>query len=69
MKAIAALLTALLCTACNRPAPAPVPDKPPAPQAGSAAAQLHAPLEKARAVEGTLQQAEHARHASPAATQ
>ena len=63
------LITALLA-GCSRPTPAPTPDKPPAPQAGSAAAQLHAPLENARGVETQLEQSARTREStSQAATQ
>jgi len=52
-----ALLLALACAGCSRPPPPP-PDQPPEPQAG---AQLHgaiqAPIERAKAVEGVVQDA------------
>lgn len=45
---------------CSRPPPPPTEQRP-APQAGSAARQLQAPLEKARAVQDTLDDAERQR--------
>ncbi|PZP60456.1 MULTISPECIES: hypothetical protein [Pseudoxanthomonas] len=44
--------------ACSPPA-APQPDKPPAPRSAAAQA-LHRPLDRAKAVEGQLQQAQDA---------
>lgn len=53
----AACLGAL--TACSPPA-APQPEKPPAPQTTAMSQAIHQPLDKAKAVEGQLQQAKDA---------
>lgn len=45
--------------ACSPPA-TPQPDKPPAPRSTAAAQALHRPLDRAKAVEGQLQQAKDA---------
>ncbi|WDS37875.1 hypothetical protein [Pseudoxanthomonas sp.] len=45
--------------ACNPPS-APQPEKPPAPQATAMSQAIHAPLDKAKAVEGQVQAAKDA---------
>ncbi|CAN5621945.1 hypothetical protein BH23PSE2_BH23PSE2_14270 [soil metagenome] len=54
--AIVASLLALATTGCNRP-PEPPTDAPPAPQATRLHDAIQAPIDKARAVEGTVQDA------------
>ncbi len=56
---LAMCLAACAGTACNPPA-APQPDKPPAPQTTAMAQAIHAPLDKAKAVEGQVQEAKAA---------
>lgn len=51
---IVLMSTCLSLGACSPP-PAPQRDKPPAPQAGAAVQALHAPLDRARAVESQVQ--------------
>src|SRR3546814_15014163 len=52
-----ALLLALACAACNRPPPPP-PDQPPEPQASTQLGDaIQAPIERAKAVEGAVQDA------------
>lgn len=55
-----AVSTCLLLGACSPP-PAPQRDKPPVPQAGAAVQAIHAPLDRARAVQGQLQASKEAR--------
>ncbi|SEL54639.1 hypothetical protein SAMN05428989_1891 [Pseudoxanthomonas sp. GM95] len=57
--AASALLTSLALGACSPPA-APQPEKPPAPQATAMSQAIHAPLNKAKAVEGQVQAAKDA---------
>src|SRR3546814_1650915 len=52
-----ALLLALACAACNRPPPPP-PEQPPEPQASTQLGDaIQAPIERAKAVEGAVQDA------------
>src|SRR3546814_684799 len=52
-----ALLLALACAACNRPPPPP-PDQPPEPQANTQLRDaIQAPIDRAKAVEGAVQDA------------
>src|SRR3546814_12870260 len=52
-----ALLLALACAACHRPPPPP-PDQPPEPQARTQLGDaIQAPIERAKAVEGAVQDA------------
>src|SRR3546814_750490 len=52
-----ARLLALACAACNRPPPPP-PDQPPEPQASTQLGDaIQAPIERAKAVEGAVQDA------------
>ncbi len=50
---------AACATACSPPS-APQPDKPPAPQTTAAVQAIHAPLDKAKAVEGQVQASKEA---------
>jgi len=50
---------AACATACRPPA-APQPDKPPAPQTTAVAQAIHVPLDRAKAVEGQVQEAKAA---------
>ncbi len=54
--AYAALLCSLATAGCNRP-PEPPTDAPPAPQATGLHDAIQAPIDKARAVEDTVQDA------------
>ena len=55
------LLTAVLLAACSPPTePSPIPETPPEPQATQLRDAIQAPMDKARAVETTLQDAAEA---------
>jgi len=54
---------ALALSACNKPTP-PDPERPPEPQATGVGDAIQAPLDKAKAVEGDLQQAADAQRAA-----
>ncbi|MET1022682.1 MAG: hypothetical protein ABWX87_00095 [Pseudoxanthomonas sp.] len=57
--AASVLLTSLGLGACNPPS-TPQPDKPPAPQSTAMSKAIHAPLDRAKAVEGQVQAAHDA---------
>lgn len=56
---LAMCLAAGVIAGCSPPS-APQPDKPPAPQTTAAVQAIHAPLDKAKAVEGQVQTARDA---------
>lgn len=62
IKALAGLLVLAALAACQRP-PVPAHDKPPEPQAQALLNSVQAPLDKARSVQQTLDDAEKNRRA------
>ena len=59
----AGFIAAALCAACSPPPETPPIDDPPEPQATALGDAISAPLDKACAVEATLDQADEARRA------
>lgn len=59
---VIAALVAGICAGCSKPKPIP-PDVPPEPQATQLRDAMQAPLDKAKAVEGTIQDADAQRRA------
>jgi len=60
---LAAGIIAIAATACSPPPETPPVDQPPEPQATALHDAIQAPIDKARSVEATLEQADEARRA------
>ena len=60
------LISLLAIAGCNRPVPAPAPDKPPEPQATALRDAMQKPLDKAKAARDMLEKAPDTRAADDA---
>ncbi len=60
------LIALLTAAGCNRPVPAPAPDKPPEPQATALRDAMQQPLDKAKAARAMLEKAPDTRAADEA---